>query len=350
MRSAAALLVGAGSSVGGSITAAYQPIDAWHTGSASLVPGGSAAAAAAVLDAVLGDQDMPPASPGPASARMPAADAEAETAAEQEEGAGGIPADHPLLQMEEEERLLHLHAQVGGAAGAGGMSCRWRCGCGLPLTSTFHLHPASQVMSEVRGMLGHAVQPDEPLMTAGLDSRGGMELRRALADSLGMQASKLPCGLRAQGGRSCIVPAHALVPPLPTRCTRPNRLPASQLPVTLLYDYQSVSAVVDYINGAITDGALAAAAAPGGGSGDGSGSDAEDAAAVAQRQPRGAAAGPGAALDGKPSDLLKMLRPPQAPRPLFLAAPGVANAQSAYFSFAQFLQARACVLALLCCL
>lgn len=42
-------------------------------------------------------------------------------------------------------------------------------------------------MSEVRAMLGQAVHPDEPLMMAGLDSRGGMELRRALADSLGMQ-------------------------------------------------------------------------------------------------------------------------------------------------------------------
>lgn len=31
-----------------------------------------------------------------------------------------------------------------------------------------------------------------------------------------------------------------------------------------------------------------------------------------------------------PSSLLKMLRPAPAPRPLFLAAPGVANAQSAY--------------------
>ena len=42
-------------------------------------------------------------------------------------------------------------------------------------------------MGEVRTMLGHAVHPDEPLMAAGLDSRGGMELRRILADSLGLQ-------------------------------------------------------------------------------------------------------------------------------------------------------------------
>lgn len=39
-------------------------------------------------------------------------------------------------------------------------------------------------------MLGHAVHPDEPLMAAGLDSRGGMELRRALADSLGLQVRR----------------------------------------------------------------------------------------------------------------------------------------------------------------
>ena len=42
-------------------------------------------------------------------------------------------------------------------------------------------------MSEVRSMMGHAVHPDEPLMANGLDSRGGMELRRALADSIGIQ-------------------------------------------------------------------------------------------------------------------------------------------------------------------
>ena len=45
------------------------------------------------------------------------------------------------------------------------------------------------------------------------------------------------------------------------------------------------------------------------------------------------------AAANKPSELLKTLRPPPALRALFLAAPGVANAQSAYFSFSQFLQA-----------
>lgn len=42
--------------------------------------------------------------------------------------------------------------------------------------------------------------------------------------------------------------------------------------------------------------------------------------------------------EGRPSNLLKMLRPAPAARPLFLAAPGVANAQSAYFTFSSFLQ------------
>lgn len=42
-------------------------------------------------------------------------------------------------------------------------------------------------MSEVRSMMGHAVHPDEPLMASGLDSRGGMELRRSLAEALGIQ-------------------------------------------------------------------------------------------------------------------------------------------------------------------
>ena len=56
-------------------------------------------------------------------------------------------------------------------------------------------------------MMGHTIHPEEPLMTAGLDSRGGMELRRSLGESLGLD-----------------------------------------LPVTLLYDYQSISAITSYIS------------------------------------------------------------------------------------------------------
>ena len=67
-----------------------------------------------------------------------------------------------------------------------------------------------QVAAEVRAMVGHSIHPEEPLMSAGLDSRGGMELRRALGDTLGLD-----------------------------------------LPVTLLYDYQSISAIVGYISSLI---------------------------------------------------------------------------------------------------
>lgn len=115
VRSAAALLVGSSSPAGGAIAAAYQPTDSWYTGGASLAPDGSSTAAAVVAGVVLGDQDMPPASPGPATAWQPAATEVAAAAAAEraeEEEAGGVPADHPLLQMAEEERLLHLQAQV----------------------------------------------------------------------------------------------------------------------------------------------------------------------------------------------------------------------------------------------
>ena len=63
-----------------------------------------------------------------------------------------------------------------------------------------------QVTAEVRAMVGHSIHPEEPLMSAGLDSRGGMELRRALGDTLRLN-----------------------------------------LPVTLLYDYQSISAIAGYV-------------------------------------------------------------------------------------------------------
>lgn len=63
-------------------------------------------------------------------------------------------------------------------------------------------------MSGVCAMLGHAVHPDEPLMMAGLDSRGGMELRRSLAESLGLQVGRLSCC--SAGG------AHKTPRPCPT--------------------------------------------------------------------------------------------------------------------------------------
>ena len=39
-------------------------------------------------------------------------------------------------------------------------------------------------MAEVRAMTGAAVEPTQQLMAAGLDSRGAMELRRALGEPL----------------------------------------------------------------------------------------------------------------------------------------------------------------------
>lgn len=67
--------------------------------------------------------------------------------------------------------------------------------------------PLVQVTAEVRAMVGHSIHPEQPLMSAGLDSRGGMELRRALGDTLHLE-----------------------------------------LPVTLLYDYQSITAIVGYVD------------------------------------------------------------------------------------------------------
>jgi len=137
---------------------------------------------------------------------------------------------------------------------------------------------------QVRGMLGHAVHPDEPLMASGLDSRAAMELRATLADQLGVS-----------------------------------------LPVTLLYDAQTINQLVEFINDQLT---TAPAAAEGDQrSEDEDGADEQAGADRAQQT----------SVTDKPSELLKLLRGAPTPRPLFLAAPGVANAQSAYFAFAQFL-------------
>lgn len=165
--------------------------------------------------------------------------------------------------------------------------------------------PAQQLLAtvlrffvlQVRGMLGHAVHPDEPLMSSGLDSRAGMELRSTLADQLGIN-----------------------------------------LPVMVLYDAQTINQLVEFINEQLSAAPTAAAAAGAGGSGQASDDEADAAAAAdgaaAARRARQAAAD---AESSKPSELLKLLRGAPTPRPLFLAAPGVANAQSAYFAFAQFL-------------
>ena len=108
VRSVAALLVSSGAAPGGSLTAVYQPVDGWQWGSASM-PG------TAVLGAVLGGHDRPPASPGPRSLLSARAGAGRGGGEAGDEEAVGVPTDHPLLQMPEEERLLHLQAQVGAA-------------------------------------------------------------------------------------------------------------------------------------------------------------------------------------------------------------------------------------------
>lgn len=120
VRSVAALLVGLQSPVGGVLVAAYRPADSWWAGSATLAAPGAAATAAALAGVVLGDQDKPPTSPGPSTALRAAEAADAAAlAAEKEAAVGdGVPVDHPLLQVPEEERLLHLQAQVGAGGAA----------------------------------------------------------------------------------------------------------------------------------------------------------------------------------------------------------------------------------------
>jgi hypothetical protein len=127
LRSVAALLVGASSPAGSSIAAAYQPAGSWHAGSAALAAADSATPAAALLGVVLGEHDMPPASPGPSGAQLSARVGEG--AEEEEEAAGtGVPADHPLLQMGEEERLMHLQAQV-RLPDCLAAALPWHCAC-----------------------------------------------------------------------------------------------------------------------------------------------------------------------------------------------------------------------------
>ena len=115
-----------------------------------------------------------------------------------------------------------------------------------------------QVTAEVRAMVGHSIHPEEPLMSAGLDSRGGMELRRALGDSLHLD-----------------------------------------LPVTLLYDYQSIAAIVGYIEG------LVEAQRQGGEEDDGCWGEEQEQGASGARDRRAAVS---AVTANKPSKLLKTLR------------------------------------------
>lgn len=108
------------------------------------------------------------------------------------------------------------------------------------------------------------------------------------------------------------------------------------LPVTLLYDHQSVAEIVEYVNSRVEEAVAGQAGAAGGSAGAAESDDEER-----SRDAAGGDATVGAAAvrgGSKPSNLLKLLRPASTSRPLFLAAPGVANAQSAYFAFSAFLQ------------
>jgi 3-oxoacyl-(acyl-carrier-protein) synthase/acyl carrier protein len=269
------------------LSATSREHDGWAIGSASLLlPSNNVSASAVhVIELVVGEHNLSPTSPGPYALTTPHSASHARGEIEEagddldptgtgEAGEDGrLPPDHPLFAMAEEERMLHLQAQV---------------------------------MTEVRNVVGHPIHPEEPLMSSGLDSRGGMELRRTLATALGMQ-----------------------------------------LPVTLLYDYQSIDEIVEYINSVVIE----SAATVGGEHGTARTAD-EDDSDYEENYHRATTGGVGATTRGgngpflassaqsqpQVSKLLKTLRPSPTERPLFLAAPGVANAQSAYFSFSTFLQ------------
>lgn len=241
-------------------------------------------------------------------------------------------------------------------------------------------HLTRIVAKEVKDVMGYSVPNDEPLMAAGMDSRGGMELRRTIA-----AATQLP------------------------------------LPVTMLYDYPSISAMVGFLtklarrqqtlegdqpkegvnlmpSGPVLEKAIKEAKeeelkgpveeeelqeealleleggefVPARRVKEEEGREEEPAAETSveaesirleeevgpeQEQDEwskpalpegfniaewraGTPPDPEAVRD-KPSELLKVLRPPPRQRPFFLAAPGVNTAQAAYFAFvSRYLEVR----------
>lgn len=140
------------------------------------------------------------------------------------------------------------------------------------------------MMRAVYDLLGEVVHPDQPLMAAGLDSRGAMELRGMLQEQLGLD-----------------------------------------VPTTMLYDAQTVSQAVDYLDNMIRDDE--------GGEGgplEAPGPSAQARTGVQLLKPLRYAVCTLFLLQPRSS-----CRHAPAPRPLFLIAPGIANAQAAYFAFAQ---------------
>jgi hypothetical protein len=101
-----------------------------------------------------------------------------------------------------------------------------------------------------------------------------------------------------------------------------------------VFRLQTINQLVDFINEQIT----ATTAGPAAAAAVSEEEEEEEGEAAAARQRRAQQAAAAAAAETeKPSELLKLLRGPPVAKPLFLAAPGVANAQSAYFAFSQFL-------------
>ncbi|CAG9464996.1 unnamed protein product [Pedinophyceae sp. YPF-701] len=144
----------------------------------------------------------------------------------------------------------------------------------------------SSVLSEVSNMLGRGVSSEDVLLVSGVDSRAAMEIRQALSGTFGLE-----------------------------------------LPTTLLYDYQTVDQLADYLDATIVQTAAQRPAA--------AHVSQTDDAARSGPAPRDAPVVSNTAA--APSELLKTLRAEPPTCALFLAAPGVANAQSAYFSFMSYL-------------
>lgn len=99
-------------------------------------------------------------------------------------------------------------AAAGGATGPGGRAARRGAGAGLAAASGADRKAAvlEQVQEAVRSIVGGSVAADEPLMAAGLDSLGAVELKNSLEGRLGVQ-----------------------------------------LPGTLVFDYPTVSALASYL-------------------------------------------------------------------------------------------------------
>lgn len=103
----------------------------------------------------------------------------------------------------------------------------------------------------------------------------------------------------------------------------------------MLYDAQTINEVVVFVDRLVVEQAAAAAAY-----GLSSSDDDEEDAGTSRRHrlAAGSAAQQQERAEEADGDLLKPLHAPPAQRPLFLIAPGIANAQAAYFAFGKMLR------------